>query len=231
MGYGVSNSNLIIVSGHLGSGKTEFCLNYVTQLKKRAPESVVALCDLDFINPYFRSRRHKEYLNEMGIEVVTPEDREISMADMPSISGRIKSMVLDLGASVVLEVGGDGGAIVLGHLSEFIYQRGFSHYMVLNLNRPDTNSYGKAAEMVRLIEKSSKTAVTDIILNNHLMGETTAETVREGYLLAREMPFAAAPLKYICAAGDMMDELKDIKLKENEEWFELKRVLRYAHEV
>ncbi len=227
----MSNSNLIIVSGHLGSGKTEFCLNYVTHLKKRAPESVVALCDLDFINPYFRSRRHKDYLAGMGVEVVTPEDREISIADMPSISGRIKSMVLDRGASVVLEVGGDGGAIVLGHLSEFIYQRGFSHYMVLNLNRPDTNSYDKAAEMVGLIEKSSKIAVTDIILNNHLMGETTAETVREGYLRAREMPFSATPLKYICASGEFMNELKDVKLKENEEWFELKRVLRYAHEV
>ncbi len=228
----MTNSKLIIVSGHLGSGKTEFCLNYTAYLKKADPRGVVALCDLDFINPYFRSRKHAEYLNGLGVEVITPRDREISAADMPSVSGRIKAMVMDHNATVVLEVGGDGGSIVLGHLSEFIYQRGFSHFMVLNLNRPDTCDYDKAADMINLIEKSSKTVVTDIVLNNHLMNETDSETVRRGYLCASEMPFTASPLKYICARGEIIKELKkDIKLKENEEWFALERVMRYAHEV
>jgi hypothetical protein len=228
----VTISKLIIVSGHFGSGKTEFCLNYTAYLKKADPRGAVALCDLDFVNPYFRSRKHIEYLNGLGVEVITPRDREISAADMPSVSGRIKAMVMDYKATVVLEVGGDGGSIVLGHLSEFIYQRGFSHFMVLNLNRPDTCDYSKTADMIGLIEKSSKTAVTDIVLNNHLMNETDAETVRAGYLKAREMPLAASPVKYICARGEIIEELKkDIKLKENEEWFALKRVMRYAHEV
>lgn len=227
----MSNSNLIVVSGHLGSGKTEFCLNYTTHLKKRSPESSVALCDLDFINPYFRSRRHREYLEGLGVEIITPADREISAADMPSVSGRIKSMVLDRGATVVLEVGGDGGAIVLGHLSEFIHRRGYSHFMVLNLNRPDTCDFEKASEMIKLIEKASRLAVTDIILNNHLMGETTAETVRDGYLKAASMPLSATPVRYVCAGPEQIEKLKDIKLKENEEWFELRRVQRYAHEV
>ncbi|HOD39916.1 MAG: hypothetical protein BWY32_02925 [bacterium ADurb.Bin243] len=227
----MTNSNLIIVSGHLGSGKTEFCLNYASHLKRNAPQSAVALCDLDFINPYFRSRKHKEYLNGLGVEVITPEDREISAADMPSVSGRIKSMVLDRDAKVILEVGGDGGAIVLGHLSEFIHKRGFSHYMVLNLNRPDTDTFEKITDMIALIEKSSKTSVTHLVLNNHLMQDTSAAVVREGYLKVSGMPLAATPVKYVCASGDLIEELKDIKLKENEEWFALKRVLRYAHEV
>lgn len=228
----MTNSKLIIVSGHLGSGKTEFCLNYTAYLKNADPQGVVALCDLDFINPYFRSRKHVEYLNGLGIEVITPRDREISAADMPSVSGRIKAMIMDCNATVVLEVGGDGGSIVLGHLSEFIYKRGFSHLMVLNLNRPDTCDYQKAVDMINLIEKSSKTVVTDIVLNNHLMNETDSEIVRRGYLCAREMSFAASPVKYVCARGEIIKELKkDIKLKENEEWFALERVMRYAHEV
>ena len=197
----MTNSNLIIVSGHLGSGKTEFCLNYASHLKRNAPQSAVALCDLDFINPYFRSRKHKEYLNGLGVEVITPEDREISAADMPSVSGRIKSMVLDRDAKVILEVGGDGGAIVLGHLSEFIHKRGFSHYMVLNLNRPDTDTFEKITDMIALIEKSSKTSVTHLVLNNHLMQDTSAAVVREGYLKVSGMPLAAMPVKYVLRAN------------------------------
>ena len=226
------DSKLIIVSGHLGSGKTEFCLNYAAYLKKADPRGIVALCDLDFINPYFRSRKHIEYLSGLGVELITPRDREISAADMPSVSGRIKAMVMDYKATVILEVGGDGGSIVLGHLSEFIHQRGFSHLMVLNLNRPDTCDYDKAADMIKLIEKSSKIGVTSIVLNNHLMNETTAETVRAGYLKACQMPFGALAFKYICACNKIIEELKkDIKLKENEEWFVFNRVMRYAHEV
>ncbi len=228
----MTNSSLVIVSGHLGSGKTEFCLNYVSYLKKSNPVGTVALCDLDFINPYFRSRRHSSYLEEQGVELIVPRDREISAADMPSISGRIKSLICDNDARVVLEVGGDNGAIVLGHLSEFIHKRNFSHYMVLNLNRPDTNNYDDITAMIKLIESSSKIKVTDLILNNHLMGETTAEIVKDGYLKAGGMNFVNVSLKYVCAAGVFIDEVKkDIKLKENEEWFVLNRIMRYAHEV
>ena len=103
--------------------------------------------------------------------------------------------------------------------------------MVLNLNRHDTDTFEKITDMILLKDKSSKTSVTHLVLNNHLMQDTSAAVVREGYLKVCGMPLAATPVKYVCASGDLMGELKDIKLKENEEWFALKRVLRYAHEV
>lgn len=228
----MTNSDLIVVSGHLGSGKTEFSLNFTTHLKAAEPQRHVALCDLDFINPYFRSRRHKQYLESFGVEVVTPVHEEVSIADMPSISGKIKALINDHSARVVLEVGGDSnGAIVIAHLKQFIQTRGYSHYMVLNLNRPDTCDYENAVEMMRSIEKTSGLPVTDIILNNHLMNETTAETVVSGYKKSAAMNFSKSPIKYICVSSDFLEEARGIKIKENEEWFVLNRVLRYAHEV
>ena len=43
----------VIVLGHYGSGKTNFAVNLA--LQRRAAGCEVALCDLDIVNPYFRS--------------------------------------------------------------------------------------------------------------------------------------------------------------------------------
>ena len=52
-----------IISGHYGSGKTEFAVNYVTKLRESV-EGKVAIADLDIVNVYFRSREKKAELEE-----------------------------------------------------------------------------------------------------------------------------------------------------------------------
>lgn len=230
-GYGVGVSKLTVISGHLGSGKTEFSLNYTTNLKARHPEKKVVLCDLDFVNPYFRSRRHKDELEKNGVTIITPDDREISMADIPSVSGRIRTALTDLSAEVILEVGGDEGAIVLGHLRQAIRERGFNHYMVLNTYRPDTDDSEKVTGMIKLIEKVSSVPITGIVLNNHLMYETKFEDVIDGYRTAAAMDLSATPVKYVCINGEYAEKAKKFGLKENEEWFYLRRFTRYAYEA
>ena len=46
-----------IVTGHYGSGKTEFALNLA--LKKKAEGKRVTICDLDIVNPYFRKKQDR----------------------------------------------------------------------------------------------------------------------------------------------------------------------------
>ena len=53
----ISPHRLLIVTGHFGTGKTEFSVNLALALA-RAGEQVM-LADLDFVNPYFRSRDRK----------------------------------------------------------------------------------------------------------------------------------------------------------------------------
>ena len=68
----VSNDKRIrIITGHYGSGKTEFAVNYVTALREQT-EGKVAIADLDIVNVYFRSREKKEELEEKGI--IGPQD-------------------------------------------------------------------------------------------------------------------------------------------------------------
>ena len=62
-------SNIHIVIGHYGSGKTEFAVNYA--IRRRESGSEVAIADLDIVNPYFRTRQQADMLEAKGIRVVS----------------------------------------------------------------------------------------------------------------------------------------------------------------
>ena len=52
-----------IVTGHYGSGKTEFAINLSMKLKNEGKK--VSVCDLDIVNPYFRTNDAKEFLEKV----------------------------------------------------------------------------------------------------------------------------------------------------------------------
>ena len=56
-------SRICCVLGHAGSGKTEFAINYAVKEREQGKE--VALCDLDVVNPYFRSREKQGILESL----------------------------------------------------------------------------------------------------------------------------------------------------------------------
>ena len=56
------DKRITIITGHYGSGKTEFAVNYAMKLKQISPK--VTLGDLDIVNVYFRSRERKKELEE-----------------------------------------------------------------------------------------------------------------------------------------------------------------------
>ena len=65
---------IILVTGHFGSGKTEFSVSLAFALAAMRDEGVadlssLALCDLDLENPYFRSRELTEEMESVGIRV------------------------------------------------------------------------------------------------------------------------------------------------------------------
>ena len=62
------SNHLIIVTGHYGSGKTEFAVNLAFRLAREGNE--VMLADLDIVNPYFCSRERKDELSLQGIRLI-----------------------------------------------------------------------------------------------------------------------------------------------------------------
>ena len=51
---------ITLITGHFGSGKTEFSVNLTVDLKKKFNK--IAILDLDIANPYFRSRERQKML-------------------------------------------------------------------------------------------------------------------------------------------------------------------------
>ena len=64
-------NRITVVTGHFGSGKTEFSVNYAIQLKKRFDK--VTIVDMDTVNPYYRTKDVQEILEAKGIRVIAPQ--------------------------------------------------------------------------------------------------------------------------------------------------------------
>ena len=60
----LSPHRLLIVTGHFGTGKTEFSVNLALALAREGEK--VMMADLDIVNPYFRSKDSQAELERAG---------------------------------------------------------------------------------------------------------------------------------------------------------------------
>jgi hypothetical protein len=180
----VFEKRVTVFVGHFGSGKTEIALNGALDLAAAGEE--VTLADLDVVKPYFRSRSARALLADAGVRLLAPAGESIH-SDLPIIVPEIRNLVRDSGRRLILDVGGDDtGARVLGSIADVIPSADTDCLVVLNFSRPFTRDAAEAETMVRAIERVGRSSVTGLVSNTHLMDETTADDVREGYRLARE---------------------------------------------
>jgi hypothetical protein len=176
-------SDLTIVTGHYGSGKTEFCVNYAITLA-RTGKSVV-LADLDVVNPYFRSREQFELLDSYGVRLVGGSLGLGNLsADMPALPAELYGLIDNRRDEVIFDVGGDAnGARVLSRYSGQIAMREYRMFVVVNANRPLTATPRTALAYARGIESQSRLHITGIVNNTHMLRETSAGDIQRGYEL------------------------------------------------
>ncbi len=205
------NKRVIIFAGAYGSGKTEVAVNYVVQLKANHSQAV-SIIDLDIVNPYFRSREAAQTMETYGVHVIMPHG-DMCHADMPIILPEIRGEIERPDGMVVLDVGGDDlGARVLSSMVDAFTPDGYEFLMVLNARRPFTSDVAGSLKMMREIETSSRLQFTGIVSNTHLIGETTVETVVDGYNLATEVGKAAGiPVVFVSVVAEVA-----AKMNENE---------------
>lgn len=176
---------ITIVTGHYGTGKTEFAVNLALDMAAQGHK--VALADLDIVNPYFRSRERRDLLNQHGIRLIS-SSQACSDADVPSLPPQIFSIFENREIRGVLDIGGDPvGARVLARFRPQIIQEDYQLLYVLNANRPEVREADSAIDYLRRIEEVTGLVCTGIVNNTHLCGETTPEEVRKGAALAREV--------------------------------------------
>lgn len=185
-------AKLYIVTGHYGSGKTEFAVNFALALA--AAGRPIALADLDIVNPYFCSRERQAELERAGIRVILSN---AGSADLPAVNPAVLSL-FEPGVTGVMDVGGDAaGARVLARFADKIRGLDYEMLCVLNFKRPETATAGQALAYLREIEESAKLSVTGLVNNTHLAGETTEQDILFGIRLAEELSRESGiPLRY-----------------------------------
>ena len=173
-----------IITGHYGSGKTEYAVNLALHLAQTAEN--VALADMDIVNPYFRSYEQAKRLEDAGIRVIVTSCGGI--ADIPAINPEVMSIFQQEKWTGVLDIGGDPiGARVLARFAHQLKSEDFDLLFVLNANRPETKDVESALQYMQGIEAECRQKVTGIVNNTHLCGETTAEEILKGAALAHAL--------------------------------------------
>ena len=173
-----------IITGHYGSGKTEYAVNLALHLAQTTEN--VALADMDIVNPYFRSYEQAKRLEDAGIRVIVTSCGGI--ADIPAINPEVMSIFQQEKWTGVLDIGGDPiGARVLARFAHQLKSEDFDLLFVLNANRPETKDVESALQYMQGIEAECRQKVTGIVNNTHLCGETTAEDILKGAKLAHAL--------------------------------------------
>lgn len=174
-----------VVTGHYGTGKTEFAVNLAMSLAHETQR--VMLADLDLVNPYFCSRERKSELQEIGVKLIA-SPQSCFDADAPALPAEFNSIIEDKSVRGILDIGGDPiGARVIAGYQEKISAEDYQMIYVLNANRPDISTPDAAIQYLRNIESVTGLTCTGFVNNTHLCGDTTIDDIYKGAELAAEV--------------------------------------------
>jgi len=175
-----------IVTGHYGSGKTEFSISLAIHLSKDFND--VALIDLDIVNPYFRSREKRDFLNNAGISVFGSVYKKEIAAELPALGAGLRAPLENNSCKVIIDTGGnDTGALVLNQFTKYFSDDETTVLAIVNANRPDTSNVEGILSHINAIEKITNLNVSAIVNNTHMLRQTTTDDILKGNTLCEKV--------------------------------------------
>ena len=201
---------LFIVTGHYGTGKSEFSVNFA--LRKRLVEGeAVTLVDLDIVNPYFRSREARGLLEAEGIRVVGNSLNLDTGVDLPAISPAVAGSLEETERTVIVDLGGDPvGARVMRRFRTSLPEKALEVLYVVNPFRPENATVEKSLDSIRGIEESSGLRVTGLVNNAHLLDQTRPAHIRQGDRQCRELSsLLNLPIRFISGRRELLNAVYD----------------------
>lgn len=205
-----TDKRVVIITGHYGSGKTEFAVNYAVKMKELYQK--VCIADLDIVNLYFRSTEKKDLFGSLGIRLLECTVPGNSM-DLPSIPRELQGALLEKNTKTIIDAGGDSvGARVLRQYRENILEAGYDLFLVVNAHRKETQTKDGVLSYLSSIENESGLQVSGLINNTHLLKETTPEDIYLGHRLVEEISeFCGIPVAYESAIAAVAEKIPDLK--------------------
>lgn len=202
-------TRITIFAGHYGSGKTNIAVNYALHLKQHAEK--VAVCDLDIVNPYFRTKDSADVLEQAGVRLIASPYANTNV-DVPALPAEAYAVIDDKSTHAVLDVGGDDrGALALGRYAPSILKEGdFEMLLVVNRFRPLTRTPEEVLAVAREIEAAAGIRFTGIVNNSNLGTQTTAEDILSSLPYGEEVArITGLPLRFTTVRKDLLDAVKD----------------------
>ncbi len=179
---------IIVVTGHFGSGKTNFSASLALSLAAEGKK--VTVVDFDLVNPYFRTADFKEAFAKRGITLRAPDYANTNV-DIPSVQFDLGGLAAGEG-HLIIDVGGDeDGAVALGRYSHVLNSYAETNELdmlgVVSFRRYLTRSPEDAEQYLRGIERASRMKLTHLVNNTNLGMETTAEMISESLPLCEAL--------------------------------------------
>lgn len=190
---------IIAVTGHFGSGKTEFCVSLAFALSRLGSVERVAVADLDIENPYFRVRERQDALSAVGVKVYSDPFNGRNGSELQVISAAVRAPLEDRRCRVILDCGGDAqGAMILNQFKKYFIPGAYRLLCVVNPYRPGSSTADKAVEHIRGIERATGLNVTGLVANGHLIRNTALDEVTHGWAFTQEVS-AVTGIPALCA--------------------------------
>lgn len=161
--------------GAYGSGKSEISANFAAYLAQSGRR--VTLCDLDMINPYFRTSDAAQAMQKLGVKLICPQFAGTN-ADVPAMPAAVHGVFDQPQTHAVLDIGGeDLGARVIASLAPRLMESEKAMYMVVNALRPDTSSLPKILEQARALQNAARLPIDGLVQNTNLLESSRAEEI------------------------------------------------------
>lgn len=197
---------IIILIGNFGSGKTELALNFAFKASEKGKTELI---DLDMVNTYFRLSERKKLIETKEIRLVSP-NYVCTNVETLSLPAEVSSAFHMDWDTVVFDVGGDpAGATALGRFYENFAELEPGQIEMLNVvntRRPMSGTADKIISLMEDMQRNSRIPVTGLINNTNLATETTAEELRHGYEILREVSQrTGVPVAYTTGTRKMLD--------------------------
>lgn len=188
--------------GAYGSGKSEVSVNFA--LWQASLGLAVTLCDLDTINPFFRSADARKLAETHGVRLIAPVFAGTNV-DVPAVPGEVHSVFDDVSRQAVLDIGGeDLGARVVASLQPQLIaaQPAPALYMVVNPFRPFTQTIAQIVQVAEELMAAAKLPLSGLVHNANLLQDGDASLLDETLAVVQA---AAAALRLPIVFAAAMD--------------------------
>jgi hypothetical protein len=193
--------------GAYGSGKSEISVNFAGWLAESGHPTT--LCDLDIINPYYRSADAGQLLEAAEIRLISPRFAGTNV-DVPAVPAAVFSVFDDSSRMAVLDIGGeDLGARVVASLRRHLANLAEppALYMVVNPCRPFTDTADKIRDTARMLSEAASWPIGGLVHNANLLEHGDAGLLSEHWPVVRD---AAAmldlPVVFAAAMAEAVPE-------------------------